>query len=83
LLTAGTKSLFSLIAGEATASHRSQNAVDSSNHGNEFQDWNFSFVNQGQNHQLPQQQQQQQQQQQPNSGSLECPFLLKQNHCPL
>jgi hypothetical protein len=64
LLTAGTKSLLSLITSNMTKT--SSHNVDASKQGNELQDWNFSLANGVQNSQ--------QQQQQP-TGSLEGPLF--------
>ena len=68
LLTAGTKSLLSLITSNMTKT--SSHNVDASKQGNELQDWNFSLVNGVQNSQ------QQQQQQQQSAGSLEGPLFV-------
>jgi hypothetical protein len=64
LLTAGTKSLLSLITSNMTKT--SSHNVDASKQGNDMQDWNFSLANGVQNSQ--------QQQQQP-TGSLEGPLF--------
>jgi len=72
LLTAGTKSLLTLIASESSAAKTAApSTLDSNKQGDEWQDWKYQIINQ-----MHGQQQQQQQQQQPNLGSFEGSFLL-------
>lgn len=68
LLTAGTKSLFSLISGDGVGRSAAQSALEPSKQGSDVQDLGVSFVNQVQN---MQQQQQLQQQLQTNAGPYE------------
>lgn len=66
LLTAGTKSLLSLIAGDTLGKVPVHSALEASKQGNEMQDLSATFVNQVQSAQ-----QQQQQQFQTNTATYE------------